>query len=265
MSEIVDSHCHLDYYPDVDAVIARAKENGVTRMATIGTQIDDFAKLHAICEQHRECCYMTIGVHPDNVDNLGIDAFEQAFCNINDDFVIGVGEIGLDYKDNPDAAVKQKQRIAFECQLQLAGNKPVYIHTRDAIEDTLSVVGQFPHVRGVFHCFSENVDIARRVLDLGFLISLSGIVTFKNAPTVHDVARYVPLDRLLVETDSPFLAPVPHRGKQNEPAYTRMVAERIAQLKGCAPEVIVAQTSDNFDKLFGVFANRYQGVCGPDA
>ncbi|MDR1908256.1 MAG: TatD family hydrolase [Holosporales bacterium] len=260
---IVDSHCHLNSYDDLDLVIERAKGNNVTKMVTIGTQIDDFQQLYSICEKHKDCCFMTVGVHPDyalGLDEAAFDfAYRNAFSNVSDrntDYspVIGVGEIGLDYRDSPDSFVKNAQKKVFEYQLHLAGeyNKPVYIHTRDAIVDTLETVAAFPNVCGIFHCFCEGVDIARKVLDLGYVISLSGIVTFKNAPVVHDVARYVPLDRLLVETDAPYLAPVPYRGKRNEPAYTRFVAEHIAVLRNVEPEVVFAQTTANFYNLFGI-------------
>jgi TatD DNase family protein len=249
---IVDSHCHLNLFEDHDSIIARAKNAGVTWMVTIGTEIDDYVILKEICDRHKDCCRMTIGVHPDNVGLLQNEDFDRAFININEDCVIGIGEIGLDYKDNPDMENVRRQKAAFEYQLHLAEvhEMPVYIHTRNAFEDTLSSVRNFPRVRGVFHCFCEGVDQARTVLDLGYLISLSGIVTFKNATSVHEVASYVPLDRLLVETDSPFLAPSPHRGKQNEPAYVKLVAERISELRSVPSDVVSSQTALNFAKLF---------------
>ncbi|MDR1208366.1 MAG: TatD family hydrolase [Holosporales bacterium] len=249
---IVDSHCHLDSFYDLDSIIARAKNAGVTWMVTIGTEIDDFTRLKEICDSHIDCCSMTIGVHPDNIGLLQKEDFDNACIYIKDDHVIGIGEIGLDYKDNPDQENVHRQKAAFEYQLHLAEThgKPVYIHTRNAFEDTLSVVRNFPSVRGIFHCFCEGVDQARKALDMGYLISLSGIVTFKNAVSVHDVATYVPLDRLLVETDSPFLAPTPYRGKQNEPAYVKLVAERIAELRSVSPDVVFTQTTQNFINLF---------------
>jgi TatD DNase family protein len=239
-------------FDDTDAVVARAKSAGVGCMVTIGTEIDDYARLRAICDKNPKSCYMTIGVHPDNVGLLSREDFDCAFGNINEDHVIGVGEIGLDYKDDPSPEIVRRQREAFEYQLHIAYtfHKPVYIHTRYAFDDTLSIVAKYPSVRGIFHCFCEGVDSARKVLDLGYMISLSGIVTFKNAASVHDVAKYVPLDRLLVETDAPFLAPAPHRGKQNEPAYVTFVAERIAELRSVPPEVVLAKTTENFNSIF---------------
>jgi TatD DNase family protein len=250
----------LDSFDDLNAVIERAKLNNVSKIVTIGTQINDYARLRAICEQYADRCYMTIGVHPDNVSTLDERTLEETFAHITDDRVIGIGEIGLDYREHPDIDVKTCQQKAFESQLSIAQThrKPVYIHTRNAIADTIEIASRFPDVRGVFHCFCEGLDIARKVLDLGYCISLSGIVTFRNAPLVHDIARFVPLDRLLVETDAPYLAPSPHRGKRNEPAYVRLVAEGIANLRGVPSDVICEQTTANFYELFPLAQNYSQ-------
>lgn len=249
---MIDSHCHLDYFDDLDSIIERAKEQKIQKIVTIGTQIDDFSRLSSICVRYPDYVNMTIGVHPDNVFGIETYALDNTFKNMKEDYVIGVGEIGLDYHENPDSCVKNYQKKIFEYQLYLAEhyNKPVCIHTRSAIHDTLDIIKNFPMNCGVFHCFCENVEVAKQVLDYGYLISLSGIVTFKNAQLVHDVAKFIPLDRLLIETDAPYLAPVPYRGKRNEPSYVRWTGEAIAYLKGISPRRVFKQTTENFNILF---------------
>jgi TatD DNase family protein len=251
---VVDSHCHLDYFVDVEEVVARAKNAGVMKLLTIGTQVDDFAKISAICEQFPSYVYATIGVHPDNVCNVSNADLDKAFLNIKSKFVVGVGEIGLDYRNDIDKESKILQRKAFEYQLNFAvqNNLPVCIHTRNAFADTLDIVMSFQKSFGVFHCFCEDTYAARKVLDLGFMISLSGIVTFKNAHVVHDVARFVPIDSLLVETDSPYLAPVPYRGNRNEPSYVTFVANKVAELLNVDPVYVCHKTTKNFLNCFSI-------------
>jgi TatD DNase family protein len=251
---IVDSHCHLDFYEDIDDVVAKAKNTGITKLLTISTQIKDFAKISAICERFPSYVYATIGVHPNNISDVSNVDFDNDFLNIKNKFVVGVGEIGLDYKNDTSKEIKTLQQKAFEYQLNFATqhNIPVCIHTRNAIEDTLDIVKSFQKSFGVFHCFCEDVCSARKVLDFGYMISLSGIVTFKNAHIVHDVAKFVPIDRLIVETDSPFLAPVPYRGDRNEPANVRLVADKIAELRNVEPEYIYNKTTENCLNCFKI-------------
>lgn len=249
---IVDSHCHLDSFEDLDTVIKRAKEQDVHKMVTIGTEFDDFERLSAICKKYSQNVEMTVGIHPDNVIGLDKTQINQAFQNVTQPYVIGIGEIGLDYHENPSQEVQIVQKNAFEYQLNLAlgYEVPVYVHTRAAIEDTLSIVKNSQVKDVVFHCFCEDIVEARKVLDLGYTISLSGIVTFKNARQVAEVAQFVPLDRLLIETDAPYLAPTPYRGKRNEPAYVRWVGEFLAHLKGIPSEQVFSVTTENFYRIF---------------
>ncbi|MDR2464140.1 MAG: TatD family hydrolase [Holosporales bacterium] len=254
MSCVVDSHCHLDCFDDVDDVVERARKFGIAKLLTISTQINDFKKIATICDRFPQYVYATIGVHPDYAFNVSFEDLDRAFLNIKNKFVVGVGEIGLDYRSDISDENKKQQQKVFEYQLNLAtcNNVPVCIHTRNAISDTLDVVRSFQKSFGVFHCFGEDVCFAREVLDLGYMISLSGVVTFKNAHTVHEVAKFVPIDRLLVETDSPYLAPVPYRGKRNEPAYVKFVADKISELRNVDPTYIYNKTTKNFMNCFNI-------------
>ena len=264
----VDSHCHLNFskfanlgfserYDDysTDAVISRAREAQVKYMLTIGTEFSDLDELKSISDAH-ESVFRTVGIHPDNAhDHLQKYSLDDISNKISeqqqaDQKVVGVGEIGLDYHSNTEFTKDQQQ--VFETQIETAVNcnLPVSIHSRDAEDDTIAILRQHPKVRGVIHCFSGSREFARQSLDLGFFISFSGIVTFKKSTELQEIAKFVPLNRLLIETDAPFLAPTPFRGKINEPAYVVNTAEKIAQLLGLPLERIAQQTSENFFKLF---------------
>lgn len=251
--KVIDSHCHLNSFEDVEDVIARAKAAGVEKVVTIGTESGDSEALEAICAAHPDFVRMTIGVHPDSVVGLTPSDFDRIFT-FQSPFVVGVGEIGLDYREDPDDEIKRAQRSAFAEQLAraIALNFPVSIHTRQAIDETLDVIRAHPSSRGVFHCFSEDKAIARAALDLGFLISFSGIVTFKKAEAVQEAAKFVPLDRMLIETDAPYLAPVPRRGQRNEPAYVLHTGAFIAELRGILPDEVYHQTALNAQHLFNL-------------
>ena len=253
---LIDSHCHLDrldltpYNGDLSLAIKAAQARGVDRMLCIGIDLNNAADVVGIAEQF-ENIYATVGVHPLDIKQ-GTVTSEQLITLSQHEKVKGIGETGLDYfysKEN-----KVEQQAAFEIHLSVATQtrKPVIIHTRDAREDTIAILKEYanPDLTGVFHCFTESWEMAKQGLDLGYAISFSGIVTFKNAAELRDVAKKVPLDRMLVETDSPYLAPVPHRGKKNEPKYVRDVAEFLADLKGVSLEVFADQTSRNFESLF---------------
>lgn len=253
---LIDSHCHLEYeglVEDQGAVLERARAAGVTGMLNISTRASEWGRVIATAERNLDV-WASVGIHPHEADahaDLGREALLAAAEHPK---VIGIGESGLDYYyDRSDRAV---QRALFRTHIDVARESglPIVVHTRDAEEDTAEILademeqGAFP---GLIHCFTASAEFARRVLDLGMSISLSGIVTFKNARELQDVAREVPHDRLLVETDSPFLAPVPHRGRPCEPAFVRDTAEFVARLRGVEPEELAATTSRNFFRLFG--------------
>lgn len=250
-TEMMDSHCHLDMFDDLDDVVERAKSAGVDKVVTIGTKADAAPKLEAICERYPDFVRMTVGVHPDEITNLKAADFDRIFENVGS-FVVGVGEIGLDYRNNPDAYGKAEQRQAFGEQVIRAVEHrlPIVIHTRQAFEDTVDVLRGCSGAFGIFHCFCEDVSAARVALDLGFMISFSGIVTFKKSTALQDVARFVPLDRMLIETDAPYLAPEPFRGKRNEPAHVRLTGAFIATLRGVSPDEIYRATRANGMSIF---------------
>lgn len=254
---LVDSHCHLNYpglKEDTSGVLSRMQAAGVKRALNICTTLEESAQVLAIARAH-DFLYASIGVHP---DNQGIEepSVERLIALASDPKVVAIGETGLDYyrregDGKTDDLAWQRERFRVHIRAARALNKPLIIHTREAAEDTLKILREegAEAVGGVMHCFTESVQVAREAIALNFLISLSGIVTFKNAHQVHEVARDIPLDHLMVETDSPFLAPAPHRGKVNEPAYVAFVAQRVAELKGCSVSDVAAATTRNFDRF----------------
>lgn len=254
---LVDSHCHLNYpglKEDTSGVLSRMQAAGVKRALNICTTLEESAQVLAIARAH-DFLYASIGVHP---DNQGIEepSVERLIALASDPKVVAIGETGLDYyrregDGKTDDLAWQRERFRVHIRAARALNKPLIIHTREAAEDTLKILREegAEAVGGVMHCFTESVQVAREAIALNFLISLSGIVTFKNAHQVHEVARDISLDHLMVETDSPFLAPAPHRGKVNEPAYVAFVAQRVAELKGCSVSDVAAATTRNFDRF----------------
>ena len=250
---LVDSHCHLDF-PDLanrmPDILQRMQENQVDLAVCIGVNLEDFPKVLALAEQYSQL-YATVGVHPEYTDVEEPDE-DRLLALAAHPKVIAIGETGLDYYWQKDQPEWQRDRFRTHIRAAKRCGKPLVVHTRDSAADTLRVLKEegADVVGGVMHCFTENWDIARLALDLGFYLSFSGIVTFKNATIVKDVAQKCPLDRLLVETDSPYLAPAPYRGKPNEPAYVRYVAEEIARLRGLSVDAVHQATSDNFFSLF---------------
>ncbi|MFT3850437.1 MAG: TatD family hydrolase [Propionivibrio sp.] len=250
---LVDSHCHLDF-PDLAAnltnVLALMRDNDVRGAVCIGVTLEDFPRVLALAES-TPGIFASVGVHPETTDVREpsvADLVELA----QHPKVIAIGETGLDYYWQKDAPEWQRDRFRVHIRAAIEAGKPLVIHNREATTDTLRVLAEegAERVGGIFHCFTETWEVAEAVLDLGFHISLSGIVTFKNALVVKDVARRVPLDRLLVETDAPYLAPVPYRGKLNQPGYVRHVAEEIARLRGISLEEVATATTGNFLRLF---------------
>ncbi len=251
---LVDSHCHLDdaqFDADREAVIERARAAGVERLLAIGTgggppDLEAGIRL-AEAWPHISA---TVGVHPHDASKANSETFERLRDLLTHPKVVGAGEIGLDYHYDFSPRDVQREVFARQVELAAASGKPVIIHTREAWEDTMRVLGPGPH-RGIFHCFSGGPEEAAQALELGFYISFAGVVTFPKAVRIQEAARMVPPDRLLVETDAPYLAPVPRRGKRNEPAFVVETARRLSELRGESFERIAAVTTENFARLFG--------------
>lgn len=252
---LVDSHCHLNYRGLVEQqsdILSRARDSGVTAMLNISTRESEWDEVLSLAEQENDV-WASVGIHPHEADgHKGIDA-AKLIARAANPRVIGIGETGLDYYyDHSDRA---QQRDSFREHIMAARDSglPIIIHTRDAEEDTAEILteemanGPFS---GVIHCFTASADFARIALDLGLYISLSGIVTFKNATDLQDVAKWLPADRILVETDAPFLAPIPHRGRTGEPAFVADTARFVAKLRGEGDDAFAAQTTANFYRLF---------------
>lgn len=253
MTRLIDSHCHLDFEGLADRlpeVLAAMDANGIAGCMTIGVTLEEAAQVLAIAHAYPQV-FASVGVHPEYADHREPDV--ATLCELaNDPKVLAIGETGLDYHWHKDRPEWQRERFRVHIRAARELNKPLVIHTRESAEDTLTILREegAEAVGGILHCFTESLDVARAGIDLGFYISLSGIVSFKKAEVVHDVARSVPLDRLLVETDAPYLAPVPYRGKPNQPAYVKHVAEAIADLRQISLVEVAAATSRNFLTLF---------------
>jgi len=255
----VDSHCHIDF-PELQAklpeVLAAMRANQVSHALCISVNLPDWPGVLALAAAHPNV-YATVGVHPDYEDTPE-PTVAQLVEHAGRPKVVAIGETGLDYyrvAQFTDQGLEwQRERFRTHIRAARQAGKPLVIHTRAAAEDTLRLMREEDagQAGGVMHCFTESWPVAQACLDLGFHISLSGIVTFKNAKDLHEVARRVPLDRMLIETDSPYLAPVPFRGKLNQPAYVKHVAEGIAALRGVAVGDIARSTSENFFRLFGI-------------
>lgn len=252
---LVDSHCHLDF-PDLAGrlpeVLQRMRENQVDLAVCIGVNLEDYPRVLALAEA-QENLYATVGAHPEYTD-IEEPTEERLVALASHPKVIAIGETGLDYYWQKDKPEWQRERFRTHIRAARASGKPLVVHTRESAIDTLRLLKEegADTVGGVMHCFTENWEIARQALDLGFYLSFSGIVTFKNATIVKEVAQKCPLDRMLVETDAPYLAPVPYRGKQNEPAYVRYVAEEIARLRLLSFEEVAWATTENFSRLFKI-------------
>ena len=255
---IVDSHCHLDaldyenLHKNVADVVAKAQARDVKHLLAVGVTLERFEKAYDELSQFANVS-LACGVHPLDLKDEPFDG-ARLLQLAQRDKVIAIGECGLDYYYSEDN--KAEQQAAFAAQIDIANQlaKPIIVHTRSAREDTIALLREnhAEKCSGILHCFTENEQMARQALDLGFYISISGIITFKNAEELRQVVRLLPLDRLLVETDSPYLAPIPYRGKQNQPAYTREVCEYVAALKGVSAEQLAAQTTENFERLFKI-------------
>ncbi len=252
---LVDSHCHLDFpelVEDLDGVLARAADAGVAVMQTICTRLSKFPDVLALARAH-DNLYCSVGVHPHNVASEAAATPEVLIEHARADEVIGIGETGLDYYY--DHSPRELQRESFRVHAAAARETglPLIVHTRDADADTVDILADEMRAgafKGLIHCFSTSWELAEKSLELGFYISVAGIVTFNKAEALREAVRDVPLERLLVETDAPYLAPAPMRGKRNEPAFVAHTAARLAEIKGVAPEALAAATTDNFFTLF---------------
>ena len=249
--QIVDSHCHINFselHDRLPEVLSNARLNDISHMLCVSVNMEDFPQVLALAHDHQHI-FASVGVHPCYKD-ASEPTVDQLVEIAKDPKIVAIGETGLDYfriEENEDMTW---QRDRFKTHIAAAKicNKPLIIHTRSAQDDTMRILKEegADTCRGVMHCFSEDWEVAKKALDLGFYISFSGIVTFKNAKTVQDVARKCPLDRMLVETDAPYLAPVPLRGKLNEPAYVRHTAQYVADLRGLSLEELASITTENF-------------------
>lgn len=252
---LVDSHCHLNF-PElaarVDEALALMRENGVTHALCVSVTLEDFPQVRALADRYPHI-YGSVGVHPDYPDVPEVTDGELVAL-ADHPKIVAIGETGLDYFRIKGDCEWQRERFRTHIRAARRCRKPLIIHTRDAADDTLRIMGEegAAEVGGVMHCFTGTWDVARAALELGFHISFSGIVTFKNAGSLREVARKMPLDRMLIETDSPYLAPVPFRGRTNEPGLVKYVAEEIARQRDLTVEEVGAATSRNFFRLFNV-------------
>ncbi len=261
---LVDSHCHLnfpDFKDDIEAVIARAHAAGVEVMQTICTEMEEFDEVAAIAEVH-EGIYCSVGVHPNESGEKQMANLAGLLSKTSHPKVIGVGETGLDYHyERSDRAVQQE---SFRIHIGAARESglPLIVHTREADDDTVNILteemkkGAF---KGLIHCFTSSKYLAEKSIELGFYISLSGILTFKSAQDIRDTVRDLPLERLLVETDAPYLAPLPHRGKRNEPSYVAITNRKLAEIKQISEEECARATTENFFRLFDKAKRPYKG------
>jgi len=257
---LVDSHCHLDRldyktkHKDLNDVVYKAKSAGIDFLMSVCVTLEDYPAMANLIKDHQQI-FSSCGVHPLYYDeNKKDEVLDEALLleYASNEKVVAIGETGLDFFYAPET--KEWQVDCFRKQIRVAKklNKPLIIHTRDARQETLDILREegASQVGGVLHCFTESIEMAEAAMEMGFYISVSGIVTFKNAKELQTVIKAVPLERLLVETDSPYLAPVPHRGQENEPAFTYDVAKFVADLKGVSIEELAQVTSNNFFKLF---------------
>jgi TatD DNase family protein len=250
---LVDSHCHLDFAdfaPEREAVIERARAAGIGTMVTICTRLDEFPAVRAIAETHADI-WCSVGVHPHEAADYAETTADELATLAAQPRVIGIGETGLDF--HYDHSPRDVQERIFRTQIAAAraSGLPLIIHAREADAEIAHILKEEGAAAGVLHCFSSGRALAEAALELGFYISISGIVTFKNADELRGIVRDVPVERLLIETDAPYLAPVPYRGKRNEPAYVVEIAKVLAETRGVSLEEISRQTTENFFRLFG--------------
>ena len=246
---LVDTHCHIfrEYYDDVDGVIKRARDNNVGMIIVNGYNMESNREVLELVKKY-DIVYGALGIQPEEIDDYTEENLKFIEKHINDDKIIAVGEIGMDYHYDID---KDRQKELFKKQLEIANkyNKPVIVHSRDCIQDTYDIL-KMSHVKGIMHCYSGSVEMAREFIKIGFLLGIGGISTFKNARKLIDVIKEIDLEYIVLETDSPYLAPVPYRGKRNEPAYIKVISEKICEIKGFDYRKVENITTMNVLHLF---------------
>ncbi len=253
---LIDTHAHLDdarFDGDRDAMIARAREAGVEHLVTIGCDLTTSRAAVELADRY-PFVYATVGVHPHEAKQIGDSWYDDLRRLAQHKKVVAYGEIGLDYHYNHSPPKLQRERFREQIVLARELRLPIVVHTREAQDDTIAILKEenAADVGGVFHCFSGDARLAKDALDLGFLLSFSGVITFQNATMLRDIVKTVPMDRILVETDSPYLTPAPHRGTRNEPAHVRLVAEKIAAIQGMTADQVAELTSQNARRVFKI-------------
>jgi len=250
---IIDSHCHLDYEPlinNINQILLNAKKNNITQLLTIGTSLESSKKVLEIVEKH-ENVYGAIGIHPNSTTNNLIGLNELVAIKKKSKKIIAFGETGLDYFYKRSEKNDQIQSFEKHIEFAISEQVPVIIHTRDSDEDTISIIKKYyTKTKFLIHCFTGSLDFAKNLLDLECLISFSGIITFKKSTDLRNVVKYVPMEKMLIETDSPYLSPDPLRGKSNEPANVKIVAENVALIKEISFEEVANLTTSNFKNFF---------------
>lgn len=250
---LIDSHCHLNFpelAENLDEILANMRQNGVSHALCVGVTLENFPQIQSLAEQHAQI-YASVGVHPDH--ESGAEPTQALLVQLaQHPRVVAIGETGLDYYRLKGDLEWQRERFRTHIRAARECGKPLIIHTREAAQDTLRIMAEegAAQVGGVMHCFTENMQVAQAAMEMNFHISFSGIVTFKSAAIIKEVARHIPLGRMLIETDAPYLAPVPYRGKLNQPAYVKYVAEEIARLREIPFEEVARITTENFCRLF---------------
>ncbi|MCC6545358.1 MAG: TatD family hydrolase [Nitrospirae bacterium] len=255
---LIDTHCHLtmpDYEADRPTVIQRAIDAGISHLITIGTDIEDSRQAIAVAEQH-DNIYAAVGIHPHDVKEItNTDKISDTIKELaSNKKVVALGETGLDYHYMHSEAKIQQDHFRLEINLAKSLGLPVIVHSREAQDDTLQILKEesVGTTGGVLHCFSGGMEMAEKAMEMGLYISFSGVITFKNARNILDIVKAIPINRILIETDAPFLTPVPYRGKRNEPAYVRQVAEKIAEVKGISLEELGRAVMSNASRLFKI-------------
>ena len=248
---LTDTHCHLFYDQikcELPAIIERANKLGVNRFICVATNLSDAEECLELSKKYNNV-FASVGIHPHDAKDAQIDFANRIYNFVESNSIIAIGEIGLDYFRNISDPEIQKNVFRIQMGIAQELNKPVIFHNRNADADMISILSEFPNVTGVAHCFSSDLETAKKFIDLNYFISFSGNLTFKNSH-LPEIAKQLPLDRLLVETDSPYLSPEPYRGKPNEPGRTRFVAEKLAEILGESLEIVADTTSENATKLF---------------
>jgi len=251
---MIDSHCHLDHEPlfsNLNNIILRSKEAGIKKLLTISTSLESFEKIRNIVKKD-EIIYGTIGIHPHEANDKSIGS-EEIVKNFNkEQKIIGIGETGLDFYYNNSDKDKQIKSFIDHIEAAIKTSAPLIIHSRNAEEDTFKILNEYKskNVKILMHCFTGSKDFAEKLLKLNAFFSASGIITFKNSVELQETFRFLPLDKILIETDSPFLAPVPNRGKKNEPSFISFTAQKLAEIKNITKSKLIKVTTENFQKLF---------------